>query len=362
MCISIVKEIELYLVSFCFVYFLTSCNNAPASIAVQVNYEDAKAVSVDFSYDKDIKTLEFFIENELETPILGSLVHLGTKEYSFIPLVPFTEDQNYTIRERGRTIGGFRVLGDRSKTAPEILAIYPSTDTVPENLLKVYLQFSEPMQEVGHVLDFIKVIDETEGVEKKIFLEMESELWNREHDLLTLWLDPGRIKTDLIPNRKLGMPILNGHKYSLHIDSTWRSAKGRPLKRSFNKSLVVTQRDHNKPNIKDWKLNIPNANSTKALSLLFSEPMDAVLSAETLSIYDNSQNLVAGNFIILEGEKKMSFTPRNKWKTGAYKIRVKSILEDLAGNNLNRLFDENLLIKSGRSSIAKTHTLTFYIE
>ncbi|MCK5442664.1 MAG: hypothetical protein KAJ23_12310, partial [Maribacter sp.] len=322
MCISIAKEIKLYLVSFCFVCFLTSCNNAPASIAVQVNYEDAKAVSVDFSYDKDIKTLEFFIENELETPILGSLVHLGTKEYSFIPLVPFTEDQNYTISERGRTIGAFRVLGDRSKTAPEILAIYPSTDTVPENLLKVYLQFSEPMQEVGHVLDFIKVIDKTEGVEKKIFLEMESELWNREHDLLTLWLDPGRIKTDLIPNREQGLPILNGHKYSVHIDNSWRSAKGRQLKRSFNKSLVVTQRDHNKPTIKDWKLTIPNADSRKALKLLFSEPMDAILSTETLSIYEDSQNFIAGNFKISQGEKEMSFTPRDRWKKGVYKIHV----------------------------------------
>jgi hypothetical protein len=362
MCISIAKEIKLYLVSFCFVCFLTACNNAPASIAVQVNYDDAKAVSVDLSYDKDIKTLEFFIENELETPILGSLIHLGTKEYSFIPLVPFTEDQNYSIRERGRTIGVFRVLGDRSKTAPEILAIYPSSDTVPENLLKVYLQFSEPMQEVGHVLDFIKVIDETEGVEKKIFLKMESELWNREHNLLTLWLDPGRIKTDLIPNRKLGLPILNGHKYSLHIDSNWRSAKGRPLKQSFNKSLVVTQRDHNKPNIKDWILNIPNANTKKNLTLIFSEPMDAILSAETLSIYDNSQNLVAGSFKILEGEKEMSFTPIYNWKTGTYKIHINPILEDLAGNNLNRLFDENLLIKSDHSTIAKTHALSFYID
>jgi Big-like domain-containing protein len=362
MSISITKEIKLYLVSFCFICFLTSCDTIPAPITVQVNYEDGKAVSVDFSYDKDAKILEFFIENELETAILGGLVHLRPKVYSFIPLVPFTENQTYVIREGRRTIGGFKVSGDILKAAPEILAIYPSTDTVPENLLKVYFQFSEPMQEVGHVLDFIKVIDETEGVEKKIFLEMESELWNRKHDLLTLWLDPGRIKTDLIPNKKLGLPILNGHIYTMHIDSNWRSAKGRPLKRSFNKSLVVTQRDHNKPTIKDWKLNIPNANSRKALTLLFSESMDAVLSAETLSIYDSSQNLVSGSFKILEGEKEMLFTPKSKWKTGAYKIHIKSILEDLAGNNLNRLFDENLLIKSGKSTTTKVHILTFYID
>ena len=37
---------------------------------------------------------------------------------------------------------------------------------------------------------------------KSIFLELENELWNPEHTQLTLWLDPGRIKRDLIPNQR----------------------------------------------------------------------------------------------------------------------------------------------------------------
>ena len=39
------------------------------------------------------------------------------------------------------------------------------------------------------------------------FLDLQPELWNAEGTVLTLWLDPGRIKRDLIPNKELGIPL-----------------------------------------------------------------------------------------------------------------------------------------------------------
>lgn len=336
------KRIKLYLVFFYFGNCLTSCDNGPIPINVQVNYKVGKAISANFSYKEGTNGLNLFLEKELETPILGDIINVSPNEYSFIPIIPFTENQTYVFRKEQRTIGKFKVIGDELNTVPEILAIYPTTDTVPENLLKMYLKFSEPMQEAHHVLDYITVIDQTEGVEKVLFLKMEAELWNQDHDLLTLWLDPGRIKTDLIPNRELGLPILDGHVYSIQIDSSWRSALGRPLKRSYDKTLVAIQRDNKKPSVKDWKLDLPKANSRQPLTIHFSEPMDAILTAETISIYDNFQNPVPSESSVSNDEKKVSFTPANKWKKGEYTIRVKSILEDLAGNNLNYLFDKNL--------------------
>jgi len=321
---------------------LTSCDNGSIPINVQINYENGKAISANFSYKEGIKGLNLFLEKELETPILGNVINVSPNEYSFMPIIPFTENLTYVFRKGQRTIGKFKVVGGELKTVPEILAIYPTTDTVPENLLKMYLKFSEPMQEAHHVLDFITVIDQTEGVEKELFLKMEAELWNQDHDQLTLWLDPGRIKTDLIPNRELGLPILNGHVYSIHMDSSWRSALGRSLKRSYNKTLVATQRDNKKPSVKDWKLDLPKANSRQPLTIHFSGPLDAILATESISIYDDFQNPVPTQSCLSNDEKKISLTPENRWKKGEYTIRVKSILEDLAGNNLNHLFDKNL--------------------
>ncbi|WP_339704667.1 Ig-like domain-containing protein [uncultured Kriegella sp.] len=357
-----IKKIKLYLVFFCLNSLLISCEGNRTTTAVQVHYENGKAVSVEFTYDKDIDNLGLFLKKELKIPVLGSLVNVGSNKYSFIPVIPFTDGQTYSLRAGKRTIGSFTVSDNLNKTVPEILDIYPNTDTVPENLLKMYFRFSQPMQEVGHVLDFIKVVDETEGAVKEIFLEMESELWNKRHDLLTLWLDPGRIKTDLIPNRERGMPILKGHHYTIHIDSNWRSAEGLPLKHPYKKTLIVTQRDTKKPAIKNWTIDLPNADSRQPLSLLFSEPMDAVLSSEAIVIYDGSGNRLPGDLEVVKGEKKILFTPKNNWKTESYKIIVEAILEDLAGNNLNRLFDENISVKSKNNISLNAHALDFKID
>ncbi len=356
------KRIKLYLVFFCFGSCLMSCENGPIPINVQVNYEDGKAISANFSYNEGTKGLNLYLEKELDIPILGDLVNVSPKEYSFIPIVPFTEDQTYAISDGQRTIGKFKVASDVLKTVPEILAIYPSTDTVPENLLKLYIKFSEPMQEVVHVLDFITVIDETEGVEKELFLEMEAELWNQDHDLLTLWLDPGRIKTDLIPNRELGLPLLKGHAYSIHFDSSWRSAQGKALKKSYNKSLVATIRDDKKPSVEDWKLDLPKASSRQALTLHFLEPMDAILITETIVIYDDSRNPVQTLVSVSNNEEKVSYIPTRKWKKGKYTLTVKSILEDLVGNNLNHLFDRNLDVNPDTDSPLDYYTLDVILD
>ena len=72
------------------------------------------------------------------------------------------------------------------------------------------------MQEVRNSLEYIKVINLNTQKEEDIFLTLETELWNADHTELTLWLDPGRIKKDLIPNQKLGIPIKNGNSYELN--------------------------------------------------------------------------------------------------------------------------------------------------
>ncbi|MEM7513074.1 MAG: hypothetical protein AAF388_19250, partial [Bacteroidota bacterium] len=40
---------------------------------------------------------------------------------------------------------------EEKERGPEISAIYPSADTLPENLLRMYIQFSSPMKTVGNL-------------------------------------------------------------------------------------------------------------------------------------------------------------------------------------------------------------------
>ena len=83
------------------------------------------------------------------------------------------------------------------------MAIYPTQDTVPENLLKIYLQFSKPMRE-GQALRHIELLKNNRDTLPGVFLDLQPELWNVDRTTLTVWLDPGRIKRDLQPNGPIG--------------------------------------------------------------------------------------------------------------------------------------------------------------
>jgi hypothetical protein len=317
------------------------CGGVESVRDLKVIYEDGKAVDVRFASTDPRDNFSFYLQGETETAILGTLTTIDG-EHWFRPAIPFTEGQSYEIRNGGKKLAVFTVDKTNTMVQPEILALYPSRDTVPENLLKIYLQFSQPMQQAREALGFITVNDNTTGEEVAVFLELESELWNKEHDRLTLWLDPGRIKTDLIPNKELGLPLLEGHEYSLDISDKWLSAKGKPLARPLRKLLYVGKRDSEKPDLRNWKLIIPAAKTMDPLIIQFGEPMDAVLSLESIQILNIDGQVLEGQFRLSDGESALHFIPATFWKASKYKLHADGKLEDLAGNNLNRLFDTDI--------------------
>ena len=52
---------------------------------------------------------------------------------------------------------------------------------------------------------------------------------------------------------------------------------------------------------------------------------------------------MAGTIQIDNNESVIMFTPSIPWKPGQYFLEAESRLEDNAGNNLNRLFDMDLM-------------------
>ncbi len=333
------KKVKFFLIFFCVILF-ASCNKKPHSENIKVNYKDGKAISVTYKATSSLEYSIYLKDNDL-APLLGS-TQKENNTITFSPIVPFTPSSTYEIREKGKVVSNFTIRTTSENKKPELLAIYPSTDTVPENLLKMYFVFSEPMQYTKSALEFIKVFDENTQQEVDVFLELQSELWNKEHTQLTLWLDPGRIKTDLIPNREKGLPILKNHTYTISIDSQWSSAEGKPLSKKYEKQITVGGRDVNKPNPKEWSLSLPNKNTSEPLHINFNEPMDAVLVMETFQIENRIEEKLNGTFSLSSNEKKLMFHPEQKWKEGDYTIYINPVLEDLAGNNLHRLFDTDL--------------------
>ena len=234
--IKSLKKIKFSLVFFCATLAL-QCGRKVVVEDLGVRYKNGKAIALSFKWDQDPSGIQVFVNGESETPVLGETT-VADGWCSFKPVVHFLPGQAYELRKHDALLASFTIEKGDLSAAPELLAIYPTRDTVPENLLKIYLQFSQPMQEVGQVLDFITVRDETAAKDVSVFLKLESELWNRNHDRLTLWLDPGRIKTDLIPNREQGLPLQEGHSYTIHISDQWKNADGIALSQDYKKTTV----------------------------------------------------------------------------------------------------------------------------
>ena len=70
--------------------------------------------------------------------------------------------------------------------------------------------------------------------------------------------------------------------------------------------------------------------------------MDAALAERCLQIKDSEGKPMAGKIILKKNESIWQFTPEKPWKADVYQLKIYNRLEDLAGNNLNKLFDTDV--------------------
>jgi hypothetical protein len=202
------------------------------------------------------------------------------------------------------------------------------------------------MQE-GQALQHIVLIKGENDTLRNVFLDLQPELWSNDRTILTLWLDPGRIKRDLQPNLEMGPPLQEGARYRLSILQDWPGAEGISLRTAFHKNFITTKRDEQSPEIDSWIIHSPASGSTDKLEIDFTESLDYVLIGKAIFIVDAQGREVKGTIGEKENETGFFFTPAIPWKTGTYTIECESRMEDLAGNNMNRLFDKDLTKKEG---------------
>lgn len=235
---------------------------------------------------------------------------------------------------------------------PKVTAIYPSTEMWPANQLKFYIYFNQPMR-FGEAYKNIHLLNENGAIVESPFLELEQELWNADQTRLTVWFDPGRIKTMLIPNQERGTPLQSGKQYQLIISKNWLGANALHMQEDFNKTFSTLPPDHTQPTPESWKIQAPKAGTVAALVINFPEPMDYALLLSGIGVLDENKEPVPGKIEVAGEEKTWHFIPKSYWKPGKYIIRISSDLEDLAGNNLARTFDTKYQKKPDSHSIAK---------
>lgn len=227
----------------------------------------------------------------------------------------------------------------RKETPPTVVEkVYPTGDRLPENQLKFYLYFSAPMGR-GEAYQHVKLLKADGKQVESPFLELGQELWDADQKRFTLLIQPGRIKKGLKPREELGPVLEEGKTYTLVIDKGWSDAEGRPLKETFRKTFRATAAEESQPDPKTWKLQPPAAGTRAPLVVTFPRPMEHALLHRLLGVADASGKAVEGTIDLTDNETRWRFTPKAAWPAGAYHLVAGTLLEDLAGNSIERPFE-----------------------
>jgi hypothetical protein len=289
--------------------------------------------------------------------VLGSYEASG-EVIRFRPRYPFSAGGVYTCRflpEKLRAAGGkipllqpitltFTMPSPERPAPARVTAVYPAGPTVPENLLRLYIHFSTPMQRKD-VQDHVRLFN-SRGEEVDLpFVEVEHGLWDTGSRRLTLFFHPGRIKRGVGPHDSMGPPLQAGEKYRLVVDEGLQDARGYPLASSFHKEFVVIEADRRSPDPAGWMVEAPRS-SRDGVSLQFHESLDHALVGRFIRVQTAGGEVIQGQVTVHPDGSGWSFVPARPWDGDTYTVVVNPALEDLAGNTPGYLFDE----KTGTSS------------
>lgn len=251
---------------------------------------------------------------------------------------------------------------------PQVLRIYPSASELPDNLLRFYVYFSQPMRE-GQARARIR-LHERAGAEPSsepeperdlegVFLDPVEELWDASRTRLTVILDPARVQSGLAAHTALGRALHPGRSYRLEIAAGWRDAHGGLLRAAFSKEFRATAAQTTPPEVSLAQLRVPAAGTRDLLTLCFPHAMDHALLAAFLTIRDASGRRRAGEVSLDQAETRWHFVPDTPWEPGRQTLEVDTRLEDVAGNNLQGRFDRPAGEARVRDRQAPTISLPF---
>jgi hypothetical protein len=277
-------------------------------------------------------------------PVAGSYA-LGPKGIRFTPAFPLQPGRTYDVavdlsairREGVRTLATTVGLPAGPVPAPvaRVTGISPSGETLPENLLRIYVWFSAPMAGTSG-LPHVRLIDERDGEIADAFLPVDGGFWNHDYTRYTLFFDPGRVKDGIL---RTGRPLMAGHRYRLVIAHHWRDANGAPLAEPFEHRFRAGPATTAPLDLAAWSVTAPLAGSRAPLQIRFPWPLDHALALRAIGLERSDGTAVEGEIAIDATDTEWRLTPREPWAPGRYAIVALDSLEDPAGNRVGRAFE-----------------------
>ena len=279
----------------------------------------------------------FLIDNDSQIQVKGSFKKVA-QDLVFIPKFSLLQNVSYVLRSKSLRFP-FSLKAE-STAAPAVTHIFPTADTLPENLLRMYIQFSQPMKTTGNI-EKIRLKNEKGQEIKGAIFNNVYELWDDTQTQLTIIFDPSRVKTGLIANETLGRALQPNKTFKIIIDDL-EDIYGNTLAQPYIKTFSVTKADIISPDTESWRLNLPKSRSKSPLSINFQHSIDRMSLMSRIQLFNENNEVVNGAISIKNEEKTWEFIPNEEWVDGEYVLKVNSRLADPSGNNLNGLFDHTI--------------------
>ncbi|REG85650.1 hypothetical protein [Marinomonas pollencensis] len=321
---------------------LPSAEGQPISIALNALPDDAITGNL-----ADYLSVFVGIKNqccEQLTPIAGHYYHDETRAY-FKPYFEFVKGQSYVVKTKEITpaqklkthLNEFMLTAATPK-AVKVMKIQPNSALIPENTLRFYLYFTQPMKP-NVAFNYIKLVN-AEGVEDNAaFMKFKQELWSADRKRLTLLMDPGRIKRGVETNLELGPALEAGKAYKIIVKAGWPTANGNQTLAGFSHSYQINNALRTLPDVNKWKITPPKIGSLQPLRIQFDRLFDYQLLQSEISLFSSDGNEISGKISNDEEHQIWQFTPKKQWRNKHIVLSVNAKLEDVAGNNFKDVMD-----------------------
>ena len=297
-----------------------------------------------------IESLQVFAKGSSQ-PLFGTF-----RPPVFFPAAPFVRGRIYVVELKlvNGSKSKIEVTFDQAAHVAPTVCLSPATSLIPANNLKLYLDFSEPMEQ-GVFLKHLTLQKRNGEVVAGAF--RETELWSPDGKRLTIMFHPGRQKTGVNLNLDEGPVMIAGEGYDLVVSAQWRSTAGISLGQESAFHLEPITADHEQPDPARWQIHPPKAKTHSPIVVITNELFEPQIFARALQVTQTPGKAEAKVIDLQRVEWR--FTPEQPWKPGKHQITIDPELEDLAGNTPQKAFEIDLSTKPPKPNLS---TLTFQIS
>ena len=304
-------------------------------------------------------------------PAVAGVYMVGAETLTFTPRFSFDAGRAYDVAfdpsklptpRRDAVVRASLALPKIDRVPSAVVTrILPTSEVIPENLLRMYIEFSKPMGRATG-LPFVRLLDDRGEEVREPFLPLDVEFWNPDYTRFTVFFDPGRVKRGILPNEQLGRALVVGRRYTVVVDAAWRDAQGTPLKSEYRQQFRVVPADNQPIALKQWRITAPRSGGRDPLIVAFPDPLDHGLLSRSLGVARPGGGVVTGVVRVDPGETRWNFTPDANWSAGSYELVVLGVLEDVAGNQIDKPFEVDMFKRIDTTSKPSERRLKFDVR